>query len=42
MTEAKYKGVLIELRPGQITIELENKNNAIKLKTYIRGIILCA
>lgn len=40
--KSKLKGyeASIELRPGQITIEIESKNNAVKLKSYIRGTIL--
>lgn len=40
--KAKLKNynVSLDSRPGQITIEINNKNNALKLKSYIRGTIL--
>lgn len=39
-SKLKNYSVSIDSRPGQITIEINNKNNAVKLKSYIRGTIL--
>lgn len=39
-SKLKNYDVSLESRPGQITIEINNKNNAVKLKSYIRGTIL--
>lgn len=39
-SKLKNYNVSLDSRPGQITIEIKNRNNAVKLKSYIRGTIL--